>query len=205
VPEPLVIGSGNRAKAAELAELLEGLPWVVKSLADFPEVPAPIEDGDTFEANAVKKAAYFSNRLNICCVADDSGLMVDALGGAPGIHSARYAGPACNDADNRAKLLAALDGVPEAERTARFVCCAAFAAPGQPMHVETGTVEGRIASECRGRLGFGYDPLFVPEGFDKTFGEMDPVQKHLISHRGRALRKLRAYMESHCEGHRSNA
>ena len=203
--EPLLIGSGNRGKAAELAELLQGLPWDVKSLADFPGIPEPLEDGDTFEANAVKKALYFSNRLDICCVADDSGLIVDALDGAPGIYSARYAGPDCSDANNRAKLLATLGGVPQDKRTARFVCCAAFVAPGQTPHIETGTVEGRIAFECRGQLGFGYDPLFIPEGLDKTFGEIDPVQKHLISHRGRALRKLRVYLESLRESHCSDA
>lgn len=202
--EPLLIGSGNRGKAAELAELLQGLPWDVKSLADFPKAPEPVEDGDTFEANAVKKASCFSACFNVCCVADDSGLMVDALGGAPGIHSARYAGAACNDADNRAKLLAALDGVPEKKRTARFVCCAAFVKPGQPPHIETGAVEGRIAFECRGQLGFGYDPLFIPEGFEETFGEIEPARKHLISHRGRALRKLRDYLESLIESHCSD-
>lgn len=194
--ETLLIGSGNKGKAAELAELLEGLPWDVKGLADFPMVPEPVEDAGTFDGNAIKKAAYFSECFNVCCVADDSGLVVDALGGAPGVYSARYAGPACNDADNRAKLLGALEGVPEERRTARFMCCAVFLRPGQPPHIETGTVEGRITFECRGELGFGYDPLFVPEGFDETFGQIEPARKHQVSHRGRALRKLRAYLES---------
>jgi len=204
VRETLLIGSGNRGKAAELAELLAGMPWDVKGLAGFPKVPEPVEDADSFEDNAVKKAAYFANAFNVCCVADDSGLVVDALGGAPGIYSARYAGPACNDADNRAKLLRALDGVPLECRTARFVCCAVFLRPGQPPHIETGTVEGRIAFECRGELGFGYDPLFIPEGFEETFGEIEPARKHQVSHRGRALQKLRAYLESLREDRRTN-
>lgn len=193
---PLLIGSGNQKKAVELAELLAGLPWDVKSLKDFPDVPAPIEDGDTFEENAVKKAVYYAERVGVWCVADDSGLVVDALGGAPGVYSARYSGPDCTDADNNAKLLAALDGIPEAARTARFVCCAALAAPGGVPRLESGIVEGRIGFACRGASGFGYDPLFLPEGRAQTFGEMGHAEKHLISHRGRALAKLRAHLVS---------
>lgn len=194
--EPLLIGSRNRKKAAELAELLAGLPWDVKSLADFFPVPEPVEDGATFEENAVEKAVYYADRLCVWCVADDSGLVVDALGGAPGVYSARYAGPGCNDADNNAKLLAALADVPDPLRTARFVCCAVVARPGGEPHLEKGVVEGRVGFECRGRLGFGYDPLFIPEGNDKTFGEMTLAEKHAISHRGRAFRKLRDYLAS---------
>lgn len=194
--EPLLIGSANPGKAAELAALLEGVPWDIKTLADFPEVPQPIEDGDTFEANAVKKAAYFSACFHCCCVADDSGLMVDALGGAPGTRSARYAGEHSTDVEKTARLLAALTGVPDPERTARFVCCAAFVGPGRPLQVVTGVVEGKIAMESRGRRGFGYDPVFIPNGYTQTFGEMGPEQKMVVSHRGRALRELRAYLET---------
>lgn len=193
--ETLLIGSGNRGKAAELAHLLEGLPWDVRSLADYPDVPPPVEDAPTFEENAVKKALYFSGRFNVPCLADDSGLMVDALGGAPGVYSARYAGPDADDKANNAKLLAALEGLPSARRTARFVCYAAFVRPGEPPHIETGAVEGRIIFEPRGSGGFGYDPLFIPEGSEKTFGQMQPAEKKLISHRGRALAKMRIYLE----------
>lgn len=193
--EPLLIGTNNQGKVGELTELLRGLPWDVKSLADFPSVPEPVENDDTFEANAVKKAGYFNKCFDVCCVADDSGLVVDALDGAPGVFSARYAGPDCNDADNRAKLLAALDDVPEPGRTARFVCCAAMVDREERAHVEMGTVEGRIALECRGRRGFGYDPLFIPDGFEQTFGEVDPSVKMSISHRARAFGKLRAFLE----------
>lgn len=196
--EILLIGSGNRGKAAELAGLLEGLPWEVRCLADYAPaaapVPPPVEDGLTFEENAVKKAAYFSEVFWVACLADDSGLVVDAIGGAPGIYSARYAGEAADDKANNAKLLAELDGVAEGERTARFVCYAAFVRPGEPPHVENGVAEGRIGFKPRGTGGFGYDPLFIPEGYTRTFGEMAPAEKKLISHRGRALQKMRAYL-----------
>lgn len=194
--ECLLLGTQNRGKVAELAVLLEGLPWDVKSLTEFPPVPSPVEDGDSFEANAIKKAEYFSMRFGVCCVADDSGLVVDALGGAPGIHSARYSGENASDVANNAKLLAALADVPESARTARFVCCVAFVRPGAAPHTEMGVAEGRIAFEPQGKGGFGYDPLFIPEGFSWSFGELEPAEKHAISHRGRALKSLRAYLES---------
>lgn len=193
---PLLIGSGNKKKARELAEILEGLPWEVKTLTDFPRVDEPEEDGTTFEENAIKKARYYSEQFQLPCIADDSGLMVDALGGAPGVRSARYAGPECNDARNLAKLLTALEATPWHERTARFVCFAAFVEPGQPPHIETGVVEGHIAVEPFGDGGFGYDPVFVPANHDCTFAEMPNGEKHAISHRGRALKKIRAYIEA---------
>jgi XTP/dITP diphosphohydrolase len=196
VSEVLLIGTGNRDKAAELAEILQGLPWDVKSLADFPHVPEPIEDGDTFEANALKKAVYYGRRFDVCCVADDSGLAVDALDGAPGVYSARYAGDDCTYADNNAKLLRELADVPQEKRSARFICCAAFAHRSGRTHTETGVAEGRIILEPRGNGGFGYDPLFLPRGFELTFAEMPPDQKHKISHRGRAFQRLRAYLET---------
>ena len=193
--EVLLVGSGNRGKAAELSGLLEGLPWEVRCLVDYAPVPAPVEDGLTFADNAVKKATYFSEAFGVSCLADDSGLVVDALGGAPGIYSARYAGDAADDKANNAKLLAELEGVPDPERTARFVCYAAFVRPGEPPHVENGVVEGRIGFRPRGSGGFGYDPLFIPEGHTRTFGEMVAAEKKLISHRGRALQKMRGYLE----------
>ena len=197
--EILLIGSGNRGKAAELAGLLEGMPWEVRCLADYAPAAAPVppsvEDGLTFEENAVKKAVYFSKVFGVACLADDSGLLVDAIGGAPGIYSARYSGPEADDKANNAKLLAELEGVAEAERTARFVCYAAFVRPGEPPHVESGVVEGRIGFRPRGAGGFGYDPLFIPEGHTRTFGEMAPAEKKHISHRGRALQKMRSYLE----------
>ena len=194
--KPLLIGSANRKKAQELAELLEGLPWDVKSLRDFPEVPAPEETGATFEENALLKAHYYTEHFKIACVADDSGLEVDALGGAPGVHSARYAGEAQNDQANMEKLLDALEEYLWHERTARFRCCAVFLDPGAEPFIANGVIEGHISVEPFGKGGFGYDPLFVPEDHDCTFGEMDPADKHEISHRGRAFRQIRAHLET---------
>lgn len=196
MPETLVLGTRNPGKVRELALLLDGLPWTVKGLCDLPPVDDPIEDGETFEANAIKKALYFSGCFGLPSVADDSGIVVDALGGEPGVHSARYAGDNATDADRNAKLLAALINVPEGERTARFVCCAAFARPGETPHIEMGVAEGHILFAPRGQDGFGYDPLFVPCGHTLTFGELSPREKMAVSHRGQAFRKLRAYLES---------
>lgn len=193
---PLLIGSGNQDKAAELAAILAGLPWEVKSLRDYPECREPEEDGQDFEENALKKAACYGARFSVDCVADDSGLEVDALGGAPGLYSARYAGPGCSYADNNAKLLKELEGVPMERRTARFVCCAALVRTDASYHTEIGTVEGHIALEPRGSNGFGYDPVFVPTDHERTFGEIDPEVKHGLSHRGAAFRQMRAYLET---------
>lgn len=192
----LVIGSGNEDKSRELAVLLESLDWEVRSLKAYPAMAEPEEDGATFEDNALLKARYYCEQLGEACVADDSGLEVDALDGAPGVFSARYAGEGCTYADNNAKLLQALDGKPWHERTARFVCCAAFMTPEGESHVIRGTVEGHIAVDLYGEAGFGYDPLFVPEGEKRTFAEMSSEEKHALSHRGRAFRLLRAYLES---------
>ncbi len=192
----LLIGSNNRDKAKELAELLEGLPWDVKCLADFPPIEEPEETGATFEENACLKARYYSKAFNVAVVADDSGLLVDALHGEPGVRSARYAGEPPDYAKNNEKLLENLAEALWHERTARFMCCAAFVEPGGEPHIEMGTCEGHIAMECFGKQGFGYDPLFVPEGYDCTFAEMKPAQKHALSHRGAAFRKIRAYLET---------
>lgn len=191
---PLLIGSNNLEKAAELRELLAGLPFEIKSLRDFPTVDEPDETEDTFEGNALLKARYFHNHFGVWTVADDSGLEVDALNGAPGVYSARYAGDNCTYDDNNRKLLNALAEVPREERTARFVCCAAFI-NGDISHTERGTVEGRIAFEGRGKNGFGYDPLFIPGGHSQTFGELTPDAKHALSHRGQAFLQMRRFLE----------
>lgn len=186
----LLIGSGNPDKSRELRTLLADSSWDVKSLGDFPEVPEPIEDQDTFEGNAMLKARYYSERFDVACVADDSGIAVDALNGEPGVYSARYAGEECSYDDNNRKMLAALKDVPDEQRSARFVCCAAFFDPQGESFTETKTCEGRIATETHGENGFGYDPLFIPEGAAETFGEWPPERKHEISHRGKAFRAL---------------
>ncbi len=188
----LVVASGNRDKAAEVAKLLADTSWRIRTLADYPPVEEPEEDGETFEENALLKARYYVAAVGAPCVADDSGLEVDALNGAPGVYSARYAGESCSYADNNAKLLRELAAHGEEKsRRARFLCCAVYVDPEGTELVAVGSVEGHIAAEPRGANGFGYDPVFIPEGFDATFGELAPETKHAISHRGRALQQLR--------------
>lgn len=190
----LLIGSGNRDKAAELERLLDGAAWEVKTLRDFPEVTEPEETESTFEGNALLKARYYGKAFNVACVADDSGIEVDALNGAPGVWSARYAGENCTYDDNNRKLLTALKDVPLAKRRARFVCCAAFVDLDGTEHVEFGTVEGIVASAPRGSNGFGYDPVFVPSGFEQTFGELNALVKASVSHRGEAFGKMSTWL-----------
>lgn len=192
----LALGTANRHKVLELRQLLAGAPWRIQSLDDYPAVPPPVEDGDTFEANAVKKARHYASCLSVPCIADDSGISVDALQGAPGVYSARYAGPECSDEDNNTKLLTAMAAIPTPARTARFICCAAYADPDGVVHAEFGVIEGRIGFQPVGSNGFGYDPLFIPEGYENTFAQLTLTEKQSISHRGRAFRKLRAYLET---------
>lgn len=195
----LLIGSANKDKVEELARLLDSLHWELLSLADVPPVEAPEETGSTFEENALLKAAFYSKQYDLPCVADDSGLEVDALDGAPGVYSARYAGPGCSYTDNNDKLLEAMENCLWYERTARFVCCAAFVTPEDlPQqttgHTVEGVVEGHIAVEPLGDNGFGYDPLFVPYGHEKTFAQMPETLKHQLSHRGHAFKKMSQYL-----------
>lgn len=192
----LVIATGNKHKYGEIADFLRGVPVQLASLADFPPVDPPEETGVTFEENAVLKARYYAERLNSPCVADDSGIVIDALNGEPGVYSARYAGEGCTDDDNNAKVLSMLQGLPEEKRTGRYVCVAALAGIDGQIHTVEGAVEGRIASGLRGSNGFGYDPMFIPEGHDKTFGELDPSIKAGISHRFRAFSQIRSILES---------
>ena len=159
------------------------------SLDRYPEAPEVVEDGDTFEKNAVKKASLIAEHTGSMTLSDDSGLEVDALGGAPGVYSARYAGENASDADRIRKLLDALHNTPDAHRTAQFRCAVAVAAPGRETRVVVGVCEGRITRTPRGDLGFGYDPVFVPAGYDKTFGELGAEVKNQMSHRAKALQK----------------
>jgi len=190
----LLIGSGNRDKRDELTHLLEGSDWDVKSLKDFDAFEEPEETEETFEGNALLKARYYGKHLGVACVADDSGIEVDALDGAPGVYSARYAGEDCTYEDNNRKLLEAIRDVPDEKRTARFVSCAAFVDTDGTEHVELGTVEGVLAHEISGENGFGYDPVFIPAGFDKTFGHFSRVEKEAVSHRGKAFRAMCDYL-----------
>lgn len=182
----IVMATNNRHKVEEIKVLFRfpGLEWL--TAGDFPEVPEAVEDGDTFEANAAKKARHLALATGLWSLADDSGLEVKALGWAPGVHSARYAGEPCDHARNNEKLLRELAGVKD--REARFRCVAALCDPKGRVEWVSGTCPGRIIEEKRGAAGFGYDPLFVPEGEESTFAEMGNEAKNRLSHRGRAMR-----------------
>lgn len=189
-----VVATFNRHKAAELHTLL-ALPGVtLHTLAEWPGAVSPDEDGDTLLANARIKAEAAVATTGLPAIADDTGLEVDALGGAPGVHAARYSGPGATYASNVAKLLRELEGVPAGRRTARFrtVCVARW--PDGRELVAEGVLEGSIADAPRGSQGFGYDPLFVPAGETRTFAEMDDAEKNAVSHRGRAVRALAALL-----------
>ncbi|MER3426498.1 MAG: non-canonical purine NTP pyrophosphatase, RdgB/HAM1 family [Pyrinomonas sp.] len=190
----LLIGTSNVGKAHELRQLLDG--WHLLTLADFPALQPPPETGETFEANAALKARYYAAHTGLWTLADDSGLEVEALAGAPGIHSARYAGASATDAENVAKLLAELQRTNDPERRARFVCVIALASPDGRAWLFRGMCRGRIAHAPRGDGGFGYDPIFVPEGESLTFSELSAEEKQRRSHRARALAQARDFLLS---------
>lgn len=194
--EALLIATHNSHKTAEMREILGDLFSEIEDLGSIPDLTPPEETGSTFAENAVIKALAASQlRPTRFVLADDSGLEVDALGGAPGVYSARYAGPSATNADNRAKLLQELGGVPAAARTARFRCSLAIARSGTVLAQFDGTVEGLIASAATGEGGFGYDPIFCPEGYTESFGQLPSTVKNALSHRGRALEKFREWVE----------
>ncbi|OGR40876.1 MAG: non-canonical purine NTP pyrophosphatase, RdgB/HAM1 family [Elusimicrobia bacterium GWA2_61_42] len=186
----LVIATFNVHKAGEILAILPGLPLRLRTLAEFPGAGPAVEDGETLEENALKKALAAARFTGAWALADDTGLEVDALGGAPGVRSARYAGDGASYADNNAKLLAALAGVPAAGRGARFACVAALASPSGETAVSRGTLEGRITEQARGSGGFGYDPLFELAGASRTLSELSDAEKNALSHRARALAGL---------------
>lgn len=183
----LVLATNNKGKVREMSEILAPYEIEVISLDAFLNIGDIEEDGDTFRENAVKKASITCERTGLMSLADDSGLEVDHLGGAPGIHSARFAGEEKNDEANNTKLLHLLAEVPAERRTARFRCVVAVAVPGGWVYTAEGTCEGVIAGEPRGDGGFGYDPLFYLPEYGKTFAELDPGTKNKISHRAHAL------------------
>ncbi len=192
----IVLATRNKKKVEEIRRITAGLPVTILSLDDFPGCPETVEDRDSFEGNATKKAAEVSACTGRPALADDSGLEVDALGGAPGVYSARYAPDAesGNDPKNYRKLLDDLRSFAPEERGARFVCCLALAFPKEEMRTFFGYAEGRIANEARGKEGFGYDPVFIPAGFDRTFAEMSSSEKDALSHRGKALDKFAEFL-----------
>jgi XTP/dITP diphosphohydrolase len=189
----LLVATTNPGKFAEVQAFLKNLPLRILSLESLGSWPAVVEDGATFAENALKKARALAEYSGMLTLADDSGLEVDALNGAPGIYSARYAGEEGNDDKNNEKLLRELQGIAEEKRSARFVCALALCAPesrGMKEWTVRESCEGRIAFELRGQNGFGYDPLFFYPPFGKTFGEIDRETKATVSHRGKALKKL---------------
>lgn len=203
----LVIATTNRGKLAELAPVLQRHGWLPLGLADLPSVAVPAEDGATFADNARAKALHYARATGLPALADDSGLCVDALGGAPGVHSARYAGPDADDAANRRRLLAALAG--RADRRAYFACalCLAEPAPGaagdHALLEAEGRCEGTLLEAERGSGGFGYDPLFVPDDAragGRSFAELPREAKQALSHRGRALEALAARLAARAAG-----
>ena len=184
----LLVATNNAGKVRELSQLLSDFPLRLRLLGEFPDVVEAEETGETFAENAAIKALHYSEHSGLLTLSDDSGLVVDALGGAPGVRSARYAGREATYGERMSKLLGELDATGDADRRARFVCVIAVADPSAST-VETfdGVCEGRIAHAPRGTGGFGYDPLFIPDGHDRTFGELPAEVKQALSHRARAL------------------
>jgi non-canonical purine NTP pyrophosphatase (RdgB/HAM1 family) len=194
----LLIGTGNIGKLREIKTILADVPYEIVSLADFNDLETPEENGDTYNANAMLKAGSYARQTGLLTLADDSGLEVEALNWGPGVISARYAGEDASDADRRARLLSELSKTGSEIRTARFVCAVAIAYPGpnKIINLAEGVCTGRIIEVERGAGGFGYDPLFVPDGYDLTFAELPDAVKNRISHRGRALAKAREFLLS---------
>lgn len=196
----LVIATKNKGKKREIEALLSTLPVEIFALTDFPEIPDVVEDADTLEGNAAKKALASLAHFEMPALADDTGLEVDALNGRPGVYSARYAGEDGNAVANRALLCKELKDT--VNRTARFRTVMAYA-DGEQVHYFEGVCEGRILDHEVGTGGFGYDPLFVPDGYEQTFAEMTPELKNSISHRGKALQRFVAFLAQQHAGERS--
>jgi XTP/dITP diphosphohydrolase len=191
---PLLVATRNTHKTEEITAMLAGF-FEVSDLRSLPDAPEVEETGETFADNAALKANAISLFTGGWALADDSGLEVDALGGEPGVRSARFAGETATDADNNRLLFTRLAELPGAPRTARFRCVLALSQNGTLLKTFDGAVEGRVIDSLRGPGGFGYDPLFIPDGYDETFGELPADVKNSISHRSRALTKFRAWLE----------
>ena len=186
----LVLATTNKGKLKEFKELLKDFPVEIRSLADFGPIPEVVEDGATFDDNAYKKAHFTAKVLGLPCIADDSGLAVEALDGAPGVYSARYAGEKARDVENTAKLLKDMERV--ANRKAAFHCVISIAVPSGPALTYEGTCEGELLTAPRGEDGFGYDPIFFYPALGKTFAELSMEEKNKVSHRGRAMAEMAA-------------
>lgn len=195
--EKLYLASSNKGKRRELAALAEAERFWLASLPDYDQLPKAPEDDSSFALNALEKALHYSRLGDALILADDSGIVVDALGGAPGVHSARYAGPQASNEDNNRKLLEELKGLPEEKRAARYVCVIALARQDRLLGVFSDSCEGRILEEPRGQGGFGYDPLFYFPPLQQTMAELGVEEKNRHSHRGKAFRKLLDYLKQH--------
>jgi len=194
----LILASRNRKKLEELRGLLPPERIRVRSLSEFPDLPDVVEDGASFGENAGKKAAEIARAADCWALGEDSGLEVDALGGAPGIYSARYSDPGATDERNNAKLMQALEAIEESERSARYVCHIALAdRTGRIVATVEETCRGLLTREARGANGFGYDPYFLVREYHRTFGELWPIVKQQISHRGRAMRRMIPLIKQH--------
>lgn len=191
----LVLATRNRNKVSELVALLGDVGLTIRGLDEFPGAPDVVEDGLTCEANAVKKAKAIAEFTGLPAVADDTGLEVDALGGRPGVYAARYAGEGATYEDNCRKLLQELTGLSQERRTARFVTVAAIALPSGDIRVAQGTLDGVIAAEASGTLGFGYDPLFFVPELGKTLAQLSADQKNRISHRAKAFMQAKDLLQ----------
>jgi XTP/dITP diphosphohydrolase len=202
VAPTLLLASANQGKLRELRTILDGPPVELVGLAEagLGEPPEVEETGDTFLANALIKARAYAAWSGLAAVADDSGLEVDVLGGAPGVRSARYAGQGAGDRANLDKLLAELSGVPPERRAARFRCAAVLHDPERGTWHAEAAWEGRVLEAPRGTGGFGYDPVFLPDGWDRTSAEVDQATKDAASHRGKAFRALRPAIEQWAKG-----
>lgn len=193
-PRPvLVIATRNRGKTAEIRDLLRGFPLEIRDLSDFGPIPEVVEDGLTFDENAYKKSSFTARVLGYPALADDSGLVVPALNGSPGVLSARYGGEGLSDADRCRKLLAEMKG--RSDRRAAFECVLSLAVPSGPALTYEGRCEGRLAEAPAGDNGFGYDPIFFYPAADKTFAQLTREEKNRVSHRGKALQELRDEFE----------
>ncbi len=193
----ILLATKNKNKVHELSTFLGSLTLRIRSLEDFPDIQDVREDGNTFEENAIKKAVHYAKHTGLFTLADDSGLVVDALGGAPGVRSARYAGENATDFENNMKLLEEMKNIEYERRTAAFVCCIAIADKKVLVRTVTGRCDGRILIEPRGRKGFGYDPLFLKLEYNKTFAELPLELKNRISHRAAALEKASLAIEGY--------
>lgn len=193
----LLLGTRNPGKLSEITSILHDCGWSFSSLREFSNVATAEENADTYAKNAIAKARFYAMATGLCALADDSGLEVAALGGAPGVFSARYAGEHASDADRRELLLAELANTGSPDRRARFVSVVAIASPdGEILNVSDGICEGTITFAPRGNGGFGYDPLFIPDGDSQTFAELPDSIKNLISHRALALINTKKFLES---------